>query len=106
MRKQNPMLAKIEARHQAEMTYARIFAVQQSKDIMLIAANRAFNFGPERAKLLADTFDEVFTEYATMTVEDSRDDKDIWYTKAKIDQALQEICGESFVPWEERYTAP
>lgn len=102
-RKPNPMLAKLEARHQAELSAARLFAVQQSKDIMLIAANVAFGFGPDRAKKLGDAFDEVWREYAAMTVNDAKDDKEIWYTKAKIDDLLKDICGEHFVPWEERY---
>ena len=103
MAKQNSFLAKMEAQKQLEMSFVRRFAVQQSKDIMLIAAHRAFGFGPDRAKILGDTFDRVFEEYATMTVEDAKNDKEIWYTKDKIDRALKEICGEHFEPWEERY---
>lgn len=102
-RKPNPILAGIEARHQAELRASRIFCVQQSKDIMLIAANRVFGFGPDRAKKLADAFDEVYREYATLCVTDAKDDKEIWYTKEKMDRALQEICGEHFEPWDERY---
>lgn len=102
-KKKNPMLAGIEARHQRELSASRIFTVQQSKDMMLIAAHEAFGFGPERAKILADTFDEVFREYAIATLEDAKYDKEIWYTQDKLDQKLKEICGEHFVPWEERY---
>ena len=32
-----------------------------------------------------------------------RDDKEIWYTKAKVDAALKDACGEYFEPWEMRY---
>ena len=102
-RKKNPMLAKIDAKHQAEMRATRLFAVQQSKDMMLLAANRAFGFGPERAKQLGDAFDEVWHEFATMTVEDAKDDKEIWYAKDKLDAALRAVCGEHFIPWDERY---
>lgn len=103
MKKPNPMLAKIEARHQAEMTHCRLFTAQQCKDVLLIAANRAFGFGPDRAKALGDAFDEAFNEYAEMTLEDAKTDREIWYTKAKVDDALREICGEHFQPWDERY---
>lgn len=103
-RKQNPMLAKIEARHQIELSRSRMFVLQQCKDMMLVAANEAFGFGPERAKKLGDTFDKVWLEFATMTVEDSKYDKDIWNTKEKLDRKLSEILGEHFVPWDERYS--
>ena len=79
------------------------FAIQQAKDMMLIAVGDAFGFGPDRAKRLSDAFDKAFTDYATLTLDDAKADKDIWYTKAKIDERLKEICGEHFVPWEERY---
>ena len=79
------------------------FAIQQAKDMMLIAVGDAFGFGPDRAKRLSDSFDKAFTDYATLTLDDAKADKDIWYTKAKIDERLKEICGEHFVPWEERY---
>ncbi len=101
--KPNPMLAQIEARHQAELRASRIFTVQQSKDMMLLAANRAFGFGPERAKQLADALDAVWREFALLTVEDAKDDKEIWYAKDKLDAALRAVCGDHFVPWEERY---
>ena len=102
--KPNPMLAKIEARHQAELRAARLFAVQQSKDMMLIAAREVFGIGPDRAKKLSDAFDAVWKEYDALCVDDAKDDKEIWYTKEKIDRILRDICGEHFVPWDERYT--
>lgn len=103
MKKKNPLLAQIEARHQAELKFSRLFTVQQSKDMMLIAANEAFGFGPERSKVLSDAFDRVFQEYALATMEDAKYDKDIWFIREKLDQKLKSICGEHFVPWEERY---
>lgn len=102
-KKPNPMLAKIEARHQIEMMRARLFALQQAKDMMLIAANEEFGFGPDRAKRLSDAYDRTFVAYAELTIDDAKDDKDIWYTKAKIDERLKQICGEFFVPWDVRY---
>ena len=99
----NPYLAKQAARIAAERRNASMFAIQQAKDMMLIAVGDAFGFGPDRAKRLSDAFDKAFTDYATLTLDDAKADKDIWYTKAKIDERLKEICGEHFSPWEERY---
>ena len=82
---------------------ARRFALQQSKDMMLIAANEAFGFGPERLKRLSDAYDAAFIQYANLTVEDAQSDKSIEYTKSVVDRKLKEICGPYFDPWEERY---
>lgn len=82
---------------------ARRFAVQQSKDIAMIAANAAFGAGPERLKRFSDEFDRIFLEYADLILEDARDDRNVVYTKAKLDEILKSICGPYFDPWEERY---
>lgn len=82
---------------------ARRFAVQQSKDIALIAAHEAFGLGPERLKRFSDVFDRIFLEYADMVLEDAKSDRDVEYTKAKIDEILKSICGPYFDPWKERY---
>ncbi len=100
--KVNPFLAKIEARHEAELSQQRIFIIQQCKDIMLIAAG-SLGFGPERAKRLSEAFDRAFTEYALTLVKNAKSDRDLWYTKAKMDEQLKLVCGEHFQPWDERY---
>lgn len=46
----NPYLAKQAARIAAERRNASMFAIQQAKDMMLIAVGDAFGFGPDRAK--------------------------------------------------------
>lgn len=103
MAKHNAWLTQMQAKQAVREQQARLFAIQQAKDMMLIAAGDAFGFGPERAKRLADAYDKAFMDYANMTLTDAKDDKQIWYTKGKIDDRLREICGEYFVPWEERY---
>lgn len=99
----NGMLQKLEAKYEAKNRYTRLFSVQQSYDMVAIAANEAFGFGPERVKTLLETLDKVYTEYATMVLEDAKTDKEIWYAKDKIDSKLKAICGKYFIPWEERY---
>lgn len=103
MAKKNAFLTKLESKQEQELAFMRRFTLQQCKDIMLISAHEAFGFGPDRAKVLGDMFDKVFAEYAEMTIADSKDDKELWYTKTKMDAKLKEVCGENFSPWEERY---
>lgn len=39
-----------------------------------------------------------------MIVDDSKDDVEFVYTKAKVDEQIKAIVGEeNFAPWEERY---
>jgi len=102
-RGKNPMLAKIEAKHQRELNFFRTFTVQQCVDMMMIAANEEYGLGPERLSRLEETFYSVFKEYAEMTIEDAKADKGIEYTKDKLDRKLRQILGEKFIPWEQRY---
>ena len=102
-RKVNPMLAKIEARHRDQLRAQRLFTIQQCADMLLIAANAAFGFGADRLGKLEETYYAVFREYAELALDDGKDDPDIIYTRAKLDQKLAEIMGPNFRPWEERY---
>ena len=102
-RKVNPMLAKIQARHELDLRFQREFTIQQCCDMMLIAANDAFGFGADRLAKLQETYYAVFTEYAKLAISDGADDPDIEYTRAKVDAKLAQIMGENFVPWEGRY---
>lgn len=63
-------------------------------------SNEVFNLGPSRVDRFCKTFSDALTELAEMTVSDT---KDMEYTKAKLDDRLKKICGDSFQPWEVRY---
>lgn len=102
MPKQNAFLARMKLKHDIDMNLQRNFTIQQCKDMALIALSE-FGFGAERLKRYSDTYDAVFTAYAEMAVEDGKGDKDIIYTRAKVDEKLKQICGPYFVPWDERY---
>lgn len=82
---------------------ARSFTIQQCKDVMLLAAHDAFGFGEERLKRLSDAYDDTFVQYAEMVLSDAEEDREIWYSKGKVDRELEKVCGKYFVPWEERY---
>ena len=103
MAKPSAFLQQIEARHRAELRLQRLFTMQQCEDMALIAANETFGFGPERSARLRQVIREVFRDWAILAVEDGRSDKDIEYTKGKLDERLQKVLGPYFIPWEERY---
>ena len=97
----NAYLAKVKAQREYEIARARLFTIQQCKDMAIIAAAQTFGLGPDRVKRFSDTYDKVFTEYAIMVQEDT---KDIEYSKYKVDEALKAVCGEYFAPFDERYS--
>ena len=75
-------------------------ARQLMVDILTIVLNREFGFGAKRLRRMWDTFSKMHDDFVTIWNEDS---KDIEYTKQVMDRELKAICGEYFVPWEERY---
>ena len=103
----NDLLRRIEAKYAAH--YAALYqakmrmTLQLAQDAAMIAANEVLQMGPGRAKEFALAFTEAVNDIGTMMFEDQQDDKEFVYTKARVDRRLKEICGENFVPWEERY---
>lgn len=102
-RKVNAYLARQQLRHDIDMRAQREFTIQQCSDMMLIALNEAFGFGADRLKKMEEIYLAVFSEYVRMAIADGKDDPDIEYTRAKLDAKLQQIMGEYFRPWEDRY---
>ena len=103
MAKQSGYLQKLAAQQAVRDEKTRRFTLQQCKDMMLLAAHEAFGLGEERLKRLSDAYDATFMQYAEMVLSDAAEDKQIWYSKGKVDQELRRVCGKYFVPWEERY---
>ena len=109
MPKQNAMLAKLEA--QIETKYAIMFErkmetlAQMFMDAGMLAAHDVFNLGPGRAARFMQAVKDNYHEMSRMALQDAADgDKDIWYTKAKLDEQLLAIVGEeNFQPFEVRY---
>ena len=103
-KKGSAFLSMLEARHRRDVQRQRLFTIQQCKDLMLITMHVEFGFGPDRIKRLAEAFDEMFDRFVDMALDDDQDgDHDLTYCFAKLDQALEEACGENYVPREVRY---
>lgn len=108
MPKGNPMLDKLEAK--AEAKYRALFhakvdmLLQMGQDVGMIAAHDVLRMGPGRAKAYAIAYRDAINQIARMIVDDSKDDREFIYTKAKVDEQIKAIVGEeNFAPWEERY---
>jgi len=53
--------------------------------------------------LLDAVLSQVYKEYCTDIINDSKDDKEIWYTKDTMDREIKSYVGSLYVPYDERY---
>lgn len=91
------------AQLQIDLQHMKGFTIQQCQDMAQLALHREFGFGPVYQERFEKAFRQAFFEYADLCVTDGQDDQDIVYTKACIDRALREACGDRLLPFEERY---
>lgn len=102
--KTNPMLAKIESKYNALFHRKMDTLMQMGQDAAMIAAHEVLRLGPGRARDFCAAYITAMNDMARMVAEDSQDDKEFVYSKAKIDEQIKSIVGpENFQPWEERY---
>jgi hypothetical protein len=113
--KNNPMLAKIEAKYQreyeAKLLQAKLdyelrldIALQQSSDAALMAVDDVFDVNAYSAEKFHKAHMAYMDEISHMAVVEDKDDPDMEWTKATVDRRLLQIVGEqNFVPWDERY---
>lgn len=103
MPKNNAFLSMVAKEVGRQVSASRMLTIQMCLDAATIAANEVFNMGPTRAPEFVQTFNEAISSIAEMTLEDGKSDKELWFTKKKLDDRLEKICGEHFQPWKERY---
>lgn len=96
-------LARQQAKQAAEIKLHRLFTMQWCADAAILAANEVFQRKGEKLVEFHNAFIKYANEIAEMTLADAKDDKNIDYTKGKVDGRLKEILGEAFEPWETRY---
>lgn len=103
----NDLLRRIEvkyAAHYAALYHAKIgMTLQLAQDAAMIAANEVLQMGPGRAPDFAAVMRDTVNEITGVMLDDQKDDEKFAYTRGVIDRRLKKICGEHFVPWEERY---
>ena len=103
----NDLLRRVEtkyAAHYAALYHAKIgMTLQIAQDAAMIAANEVLQMGPKRAPDFAAVMRDTVNEIADVMLADQKDDEKFAYTRGVVDRRLKKICGEHFVPWEERY---
>ena len=70
---------------------------------MVTCALGRMGFREKRLRQFDEMMTQVCKEYADLTLEDVKADKEIVYTKACLDRELKQYAGTMFVPYDERY---
>ena len=96
----NEYLRRVQAKCREETAAKNSITLQMAVDAAVLAANEVFGAGSKRAAQFVCKMQEYFMTIINLTLEDSRD---MEYTKARIDNALETILGENFTPWDDRY---
>ena len=104
MAKQSGYLQRLQQQRASDIKFHRYFTMQWCADAAILAANEVFQRKGKKLVEFHNAFIKYAHEIAEMTLDDAKGDRDLEYTKAKIDERMQELLGEDFQPWEERYT--
>lgn len=103
----NDLLRRLETK--MELKYAALYhakigmTLQIAQDAAMIAANEVLHMRPGRAPDFAAVMRDTVNEIAGVMLADQKDDEKFAYMRGVVDRRLKKICGENFVPWEERY---
>lgn len=102
MSTKNVIAATVDRLLRKEEQRIRSHSRQLTLDWVVIALGR-MGWGEKRLGEFNTVVTEVMNEYADLFVGDYMDDKDMWYSKKKLDDELELYCGKYYAPYEERY---
>ena len=96
----NGYLAKLRTEYARGFVTSGRFHRQLMTDLSVIVLAQDFGFSPEQLLKYCRELGKLHDEYADIFNTDSADTE---YSRTKLDDALREVCGPLFVPWEGRY---
>ena len=102
----NAYLAQLEQRMQDRARVSQYVNERQSLDALIVAINEEFGFGEERINRLIAQYIKTRIEIADMFLDDrhKNNDKELSYSKGKLDKRLQSIMGVDYPEHDVRYT--
>ena len=95
--------AREKAQYDRNMGAQADFLLQIGCDAFIMACADLYDLQPGRAKEAVETYRKYIYNCMSYMIEDSRDDPETVYFWADLDRRLKQICGDAFVPKEERY---
>ena len=102
----NAYLARLEQEKHDRARVSQYVNERQSLDALIVAINEEFGFGVERINRLVSRYIETRKEIADMVLDDrhKNNDKELSYSKGKLDKRLQSIMGPDYPEHDARYT--
>lgn len=91
---------RLRAEYDIKLRQAFSFCEQWYMDQAQIAVAEAFDAGPDEIKKFVEAFGENRSDFVDLW---NADTIDCEYTMQKLDGRLREVCGDYFLPFEERY---
>ena len=102
MAKQSGFMKSMAVEMNRRENEARHLARVYQMDMVTIALGR-LGWGEKRFQRFDELLTEVVKEYGENFLNDLKDDKDLWKSKADLDREPARYVGKRFVPFEERY---
>lgn len=96
----NAYMQKLTDMYMSGLRDGRRFMRQLMFDLSCVALNETEGMGYDRLNRFADKLMELHDEYAVIFNGDTKDQE---YSRSVLDRRLQQIAGDKFIPWEERY---
>ena len=98
--KQSGLAKAYDAGYMEGLRAGRKFMRQLMFDLACIALNETEGMGFDRLNRFAEEFTRLHDEFAVIFNGDTKDQE---YSRSVLDRRLQQIAGDKFIPWEERY---
>ena len=102
MAKKNSFIDRLARERDADIAVNRRLARTYMLDMVTIALGR-MGFRETRFKKFDEALSAACEDYGKLILDDSKTDKEMWYSKDKLDEELKRYVGSLFVPYDERY---
>lgn len=102
MAKRNSFVDRLARERDADIAMNRRLARTYMLDMVTIALGR-MGWRETRFRKFDEALTAACEDYGKLILDDSKTDKDIWYSKDKLDEELKRYVGSLYVPYDERY---
>lgn len=102
MAKRNSFIDRLARDREAEISVARKQSRRYMLDMVTLALGR-LGWRESRFQRFDKVLSEVCEDYGKLILDDAKADKELWYSKEKMDNELKRYVGRFFIPWDERY---
>lgn len=102
MAKKNSFIDRLARDREADIAVARKHSRTYMLDMVTLALGR-LGWREARFRKFDEALTAVCEDYGKLILDDAKDDKEMWYSKDKLDEEMKSYVGGLFVPFDERY---